>query len=309
MSQFDEYSADKYAEKLRSFINNKQEFPIEYTGLKDENNEEQSGVVAKNSAETVANLEKLANEKAKRAEANDSTLNERLQIAKDYKSFSDADIARLMGVSHDVVVRLWEEDVQVLGDITTLARVLDVPAIWLECGGQMHLPANSHIGVRVGQECFMYREFMYAKTIELVSSLPENSELDYAQAFIENQLRTNQSLSKIARRAGGRWQVMSGTLVFAPWISIEEPHHLACKLWPDEVEAMIAEELTTKTTVYGAWSSLKARCEAMGISKDQFPNIISLHKRLERKRNHSENINEITSSGNRKSDRNCIKMH
>ena len=308
MSQFDEYSADKYAEKLRSFINNKQEFPIGYTGLKDENNEKQSGVVAKNSAETIANLEKLANEKAKQAEANDSTLNERLQIAKDYKSFSDADIAGLMGVSHDVV-RLWEEDVQVPSDITTLARVLDVPAIWLECGGEMHLPANSHIGVRVGRESLMYRESLYAKTIELIPGIPRNSGLDYAQAFIEYQLTTNQSLSKIARRAGGRWQVMSGTLIFAPWVLIEQPHHVTCKLWPDEVETMIAEELATKTTVYGAWSSLKARCEALGISKDQFPSIISLHKRLERKRNHSKNINEITSSGNRKSDRNCIKMH
>lgn len=161
--------------------------------------------------------------------------------------------------------------------------MLDVPEIWLESGGEMHLPANSHIGVRVGRESLMYRESRYAKTIELIPGIPRNSDLDYAQAFIENQLRTNQSLSKIARRAGGSWQVMSGTLVFAPWISIEEPHHLACKFWPHEVEAMIAEELTTNTTVYGAWSSLKARCEALGISKDQFPNIISLHKRLERK--------------------------
>lgn len=307
MSQFDNYSAAKYVEGLRVFLKKKRQGFLVENGIFPESHTGKPGRAARYVDEAVEKLENEVNLKAEKSESVATTLGERIRIAKDYKKFSDADVAKYMGVSRELV-RLWSENTHVPGDIQKLAQVLDVPTVWLEFGGEMHLPANSHIGVRVGQENFMYRETLYAKTIELIPSIPEDAGLDYVQAFIEYQVNTDPASSKFARRAGGRWQVMNGTLVFAPWVPIEA-HQLTRRIWSHEVEAMIAEELSTKPSVYGAWASLRARCLAMGLTEDQFPRKISLHKRVEKERariaKYGLNLNQTIKSAVEK----CSKPH
>lgn len=280
MSYFDENTASKYVEKLLSFVSDKQIPNLESHENQAESIEKQSGTTKSYCAEEIEDLEKVVNEKAKRAEANDSTFEERLCIAKDYKRLNDADVEDLIKVDCDVI-RLRGEISHSSDEITRIARVLDVPAIWLQYGGEVHLPANSHIGVRVGKESFMYRESLYSKTIELYSNASENCDPDCVQALVEQQLENDQELSKISRRAGGQWRVVRGALIFVAWVKSEELHP-TCETWSDEVEAMIAEELSTKTTVYSAWLSLKARCEAMGLSKGKYPSNVELHKRREK---------------------------
>ena len=181
------------------------------------------------------------------------------------------------------MIRLRGEKSQSSDEITRIARVLDVPASWLQYGGEVNLPANSHIGVRVGKESFIYRESLYSKTIELYSNASENCEPGCVQALVEQQLENDQELSKISRRAGGRWKMVRGALIFVAWVK-SEGLHPTCGTWSDEVEAMIADELSTKTTVYSAWVSLKERCEAIGLSKGKYPSHVELHKRREKEK-------------------------
>ena len=282
MSQFDKYSAAEYVDSLRVFLNKKRQGFLVENGILPEGYTEKPGRAPRYVDEAVEKLENEVNLKSERAESVDITMGERIRIAKDYKGLSYGSIAKAIGVSHELV-RLWGQDIHVPSDIQKLAQALDVPALWLEYGGEMNLPANSHIGVRVGQECFMCRESLYTKTMEFILSIPKNTELNYAQAFIENKVNTTPILSKLARRAGGRWQIINGTLVFAPWVPIEA-YRLTRQKWSDEVEAIIEEELATKSSVCGAWTSLKNRCLAMGLTEDQFPKKISLHKRVERER-------------------------
>lgn len=275
MSQFDQHSGTAYKDKLCLFIANAAEL------LGDGICQKQSRQVEQFS-ESIEVLEKLVNAKAERAEASDSTMGERLQIAMAYKRLSNADIALSMAVSTHLV-ELWNNDAQRPSDLETLAHVLDVPRAWLELGSELNLPANSHIGVRVGAEVFACRESLYVKTLELVAKMPETFGVDAAQSLIEEELKTNQSFATTSRRAGGAWQVSSGTLIFVPWIRFERPHRFNDNYLSDEVEAIVNEELNTKATVYSAWCSIKSRCKAMHLAHEKFPSLISLHKRMEKK--------------------------
>ncbi|TCP11329.1 hypothetical protein [Simplicispira metamorpha] len=282
MSYFDENTASKYVEKMLSFVSDKQILNLEPHEIQAGSISQQSGTAKSYCAEKIDDLEKAVNAKAKRAEANDLTFEERLCIAKDYKRLNEADVEDLIRADCDVI-RLRGEKSQSSDEITRIARVLDVPAIWLQYGGEVHLPANSHIGVRVGKESFIYRESLYSKTIEFYSNLSENCDPDCAQALVEQQLENDQELSKISRRAGGQWKMVRGALIFVAWVK-SEGLHPTCGAWSDEVEAMIAEELSTKTTVYSAWLSLKARCEAIGIFKGKYPSNVELHKLIEKEK-------------------------
>jgi hypothetical protein len=155
--------------------------------------------------------------------------------------------------------------------------MLDVPLLWLEYGEISSLPANSHLGVRVGKEGLMYREMIREMTKEF---LLENSDMipwQHVQTIIEFKVMTETDFASAARRAGGRWQVVGDNLYFAPWIPLPD-RGLTRRYWSDEVEAMIEEELTLKPSVYAAWHSLKLRCEEKNLA---YPKMISLHKRIE----------------------------
>ena len=283
MSQFDKYSTSEYVDGLRVFLKKKREDILAEAGLLPPSPTYKPGRPGRRVDEAmVVQLEKEVNAKAAMTDAVDTTIGERIKLAIDYKSFSAAQVANAMGVSQELV-RLWGENVHRPGDIEELATVLDIPAAWLEFGGAQHLPANSHLGVRVGQESFECREFLYAKTLELIPSIPESAGLEYTQALIEYHVHTNPTLANLARKAGGRWQVLNERLVFAPWVPIE-PYQLNRQKWSDEIEAMVAEELSSKPSVYGAYASLKNRCEAMGLKPGQYPSRISLHKRVEKER-------------------------
>ena len=286
MSQFDCYTKAEYVEKMRLFLRKKKQgfllennlVPADYTPRK--------GRLPSYEEAPIAELELEVNLKAEKAEADGLKLGERLRIARDYQNISDAELGKQMGVSRELA-RLWGESVHKPACIAELAEFLKVPLAWLEYGGKAHLPANSHIGVRVGAESLACKEQLYAKTVELLSEIPEDADVEFAQAYIEWAIHNKDDLKNIARRAGGRWQAVGGTLLFAPWVPIAE-HGLSRRYWTDEVEAMIQEELATKPTVYGAWESLKQRCEAMGLTPDEFPRRISLHKRVEKERQRAE---------------------
>lgn len=282
MSQFDRYTKAEYVEGLRVFLKLKKKDFLTEHNLVPEGYVPRAGRLPGYSDGPVAELEAAVNAKAARAEAEGLSQGERIRIARDYAGMTDADIAKKVGVSRELV-RLWGENAHRPNRLPELAEVLNVPQSWLEFGGEVHLPANSHIGVRVGAEALVYREMLYSRTLELVAEIPEEADGAYAQAYIEWAILNKDDLRHVARRAGGRWQAVGGTLLFAPWVPIPE-HGITRRYWSDEVETIIQEELATKPSVYGAWKALETRCKAMGLTEDQYPKKISLHKRVEKER-------------------------
>lgn len=285
MSQFDNYTTSGYVESLRQFLGMKKRNFQRDAGLAPADTQRR-GRLPSYPEEAIANLESQVNAKAARAEATDSTLGERFQIARDYKGFTDASVSREMGVSRELV-RRWGLDINKPSDLPRLAEVLDVPEAWLESGDPKFLPANSHVGVRVGEAAMDFREQLYGMTTVVLADLPENASDSEAQAFLERAVFSRPWLAEAARRSGGRWQIVQGALLFAPWVPIAE-HGLTRRYWSDTVEAMIQEELASKPSVYAAWHSLKARCEAMNMNEDEYPKLISLHKRIEKERMRAE---------------------
>jgi transcriptional regulator with XRE-family HTH domain len=286
MSQFDRYTVTEYVEALRSFLDiSKRNFLREY-GFVEDADAQRKGRLPKYPEEPIKALEKAANEKAARAEALDTTVGERYRIARDYLGLTDAQVARDMGVSRELV-RRWGADIHRPNVMTQLAELLNVPQAWLEDGGEENLPANSHIGVRVAEEALQWREQLFGLTQAVVADLPDTADESYAQAYIEWAVANKFEMARAARRAGGRWQIVSNTLLFSPWVPIPE-HGLSKRFWSDDVEAIIQEELAAKPSVYGAWEAMRARCEAMGLGPDAYPKRISLFKRAEKERARAE---------------------
>lgn len=278
MSMFDAYTAGERRELYRAFLalpkgSYKKEMGFNQTGARGKRYPE----------EAMAALETEVNLKAARAEAPDTTIGERYLIARDYQGMSNAQVAREMGVSRELA-RRWGEDTNQPTNVARLAELLKVPEAWLRDGGDACLPADSHVGVRVGAEADEVREALYGMTSAIHADLPEDASEDELRVFIEKAIFEKAWLAKAARQAGGRWQATGGLLMFSPWTPIPE-HGLTRRNWSDEVETMIEEELSTKHSTYAAWHSLKERCEAKGL---EFPKLISLHKRVERERLRTE---------------------
>ncbi|MBK3779897.1 helix-turn-helix transcriptional regulator [Paraburkholderia aspalathi] len=287
MSQFDRYTTTEYVEALRKFLNVSKKNFLREAGFVENPDEPRKGRLPRYSTEPLSFLERLVNEKAARCEAKDTTIGERFRLARDYKGLSDAQLARELGVSRELV-RRWGADMNRPSSVEQLATLLDVPVQWLEVGGEEFLAANSYLGVRVGEEAKVWREKLYALTLAILDEVPENDDPAYLQAYMEWAVFNKPEMAQAARRAGGRWHFLPGLQdpLFAPWIPIEE-HEFGRRLWSDEVEAIINEELA-RNTVYGAHAALKARCEAMGLGPDEYPKRISLHKRIEKERNRVE---------------------
>lgn len=286
MSQFDRYTKTEYVEAMRKFLGlNKRNF-LKTAGFIENPDVPRKGRLNRYPDAPIREMEAQVNAKAARCEAADSTFGERFTIARDYLGLTDAQISREVGISREMV-RRWGLSIGKPTDMPTVADLLNVPLAWLEEGGETNLPANSHLGVRVGDEAMNWREQLFGMIQEVIAEIPDSADESYAQAYIELAVFQRFELAQAARRAGGRWQVINGTLLFSPWVPIED-HGLARRYWSDEVEAMIQEELATKPTVYGAWMALKKRCEAMGLSENQYPRRISLHKRVEKERLRAE---------------------
>lgn len=285
MSQFDRYTTTEYVEGLRVFLNMKKQGFLQEAGLVRRKPGEHKGRLPGYPAEAVVALEDAVNAKAARCEATDTTLGERLRLARDYLGLGDAQIARQLGVSRELV-RRWGENIHYPTPerLVQLAEALNVPEAWLVNGGGHNLSANSHIGVRVGEEAKTWREHLYSLELQVIAEIPDDADVAYAQAYIEDAVFSRPDLVQAARCAGGRWQSVGAALLFAPWVPIPE-HGLSRRYWSDEVEAMIQEEMATKPSVYGAWHALKKRCEALGL---EYPKLISLHKRVEKERERAE---------------------
>jgi hypothetical protein len=241
-------------------------------------------------AQTAVNqIEVLVNQKALRVEAIDTSLGERIKLARDYAFKSDTDIGRNLKVSRELV-RRWGLDLNRPTDLPALANELDVPYEWLASGGEMALKANSTLGVRVGAEALMYREKLLALTRQAIVEL--NLDIVDSQLagllHLEKLVFENPEMASLARKAGGRWLTFDGTLVFAPWVPIQK-WELTRRKWSDDVEAIIEEELgKAGQSVYKAWAQLCLRCKMMGLAEDEFPRRITLFKRVNKERNRTE---------------------
>lgn len=324
MSQFDRYTNPEYIEALRVFLKRgKRDFlqeegffisdelyAAQYAALPVEEQRKQFaalkldrvGRLSKYPEHAIARVEQQANEKAALAESPQASLGERYRIARDYLGLGDVDVAAKMGVSRELV-RRWGENISKPSNPEELSNYLQVPLAWLIEGGESHLPANSHIGVRVGDEQKLYKEELYALTLGVVGDLPEEADEAYGLAYIEWAVHNQPNLSRLARRAGGRWQVLNGILLFAPWVPIP-PHGLSRRYWCDEVENIVQEELAKPQSVFRAWANVRDRCVAKGYSAEEFPKRISLHKRVEAERKRAESfgvdLNDVIADAVRK---------
>jgi transcriptional regulator with XRE-family HTH domain len=281
MSQFESNHTSRYVQNLRKFLKIKKDKFSIVAGLRSEPN--RKGRLPTVTNEAISALEDAANQKAARCEIVNTTMGYRYRLARDYAGYTDSDVAREFGVSRELV-RRWGIGLNRPTKIAKLAEYLDVPVEWLEHGDVNSLPANSHIGARVGKEAISYREEIYGMTILALASLSDEASSGDIQMYIENIVMANLSLSEAARCAGGRWQLVNDNLYFAPWISLPQPG-LSRRYWSDEVEAIIEEELAKKQSVYAAWHAIKSRCEIAGFD---YPKMITLHKRLEKSRKWSE---------------------
>jgi DNA-binding transcriptional regulator YiaG len=278
----------EYVEALRVFLGISKANFLRDAGFVDEPAAGRRGRLPRYKEEPIAALEEQVNAKSARCEAPDSTTGERLRLARDFAGLTDADIARHLDVSRELV-RRWGVDMHKPSKMDELVELLDVPKVWLEEGGEEHLPAFSHLGVRVGAEAAFWRDQLRALTRSVIPEIPENEEFQYFQAYIEWTVLNRPAMALAARRAGGRWQVVEGVadVMFAPWVPIPE-HGLSRRFWSDEVEAIIDEELVSQPSVYGAHRAMEERCIAMGLPKDKYPTRISLHKRVEKERLRAE---------------------
>jgi transcriptional regulator with XRE-family HTH domain len=283
MSQFDTNQKSKYVEFLRKFLNMKKQNFKATAGLKTNSN--RKGRLPTYPEEAIKALENAVNAKAGLCEIGTTTVGERYILARDYKGYTDAHVAREFGVSRELI-RRWGIGLNQPTKISKLAKFLDVPEVWLAHGDAKSLPADSHIGVRVGDEARRYREELYSMTVTVIADLPEESSTAEMQVFIENTVMTQSWLVEAARRAGGRWQVVFDHLYFAPWVPFPATE-LTRRYWSDEVEEIIREELINQRSVYAAWHAVKERCESKGW---KYPKMISLHKRNEKDR---ERINKF----------------
>lgn len=178
-------------------------------------------------------LEQAVNQLARRCEDSDTHFHERLSFACAYVGLSDAALGKKLGVYRRVTSD-WRYGSSRPTDIDRLAEVLHVPAGWLQYGGEGNLPASSHVGIRVGDEASQYREQLYAVTLDALQDVSDDAQFDVVNAVFGETLLKDPVRAKLSRRAGGRWLISRGRLVFVSWRSFDEqavtgpPLHHAC---------------------------------------------------------------------------------
>lgn len=276
MSQFFAYSQAAYVHQMRRFLGQRhpaQELLVRHRP------EGSQGRAPNYPPEVVAVLEQAVNDKAATCEAADTAFCERLQWACDYAGVKDSALARALGVSRQLVSG-WKRGAYHPARLDALAEELNVSRAWLQHGGEHSLLACSHIGARVGEEGLKYREELYGGTLEAIEDVLEEQDEYQVNACLEQIVLEDARLSRLARRAGGRWLLRDGAMLFVPWVPIYK-HELTHRHWPDEVEAIIDEELERHGTVYAAWQAIKQCCKDKGLA---YPQKISLYKRVEKSR-------------------------
>ena len=286
MSQFDHPLDTEYVDNMRQFLKEaKYQFLLKFgfTTI----DRDKRGRLPKYSLDAVQRVEKAFNEKAKIAEQSQS-IGQRIGLALSYFQENKEDSARRLGVTTEAL-RRWLEELSkpAQADKEKMAQALNVPQAWLETGDASCLPANSALGVRVGQEALDCRQILRSMTMNIINDLyKEKVDYSYAQALIEWTVFNTPEIAQIARKAGGRWQICTpkyineGKFVFAPWVPLPESD-LKRRFWSDEVEAVIDEELRIgkNHSVYEAYQNMEKKF--MG-TQTSFPQRISLYKRIEK---------------------------
>lgn len=280
MTMFDARSEHRYCANLRRFLKMSFDEFLDAAGLPPQT---RSGKPLRYPRAAVQCLEALVNAKAAECESTKTSVARRLRIAMDYQHMSDAVLGRALGVSR-AAVSLWVsgKNEPAAHRVDLMAQVLDVPVDWLILGDAECLPADSHIGVRVGTEAKLWRLELREITKDLVGGL---SDEDAFNEFVEQLCADSYPFRSASRRAGGRWLATEGDLVFAQWHPLV-PEKLQRRYWPDPVEAKL-EDLSGQdgATTIAVWRQLKAWCDQQGY---QCPKPITLYQRARKLREHSK---------------------
>lgn len=295
MSRFHHINQAQYIDGLRRFMNEPKAGFLVRAGFVEEGKQATGRVKGGYCEQALERLEQRVNEKSRyaNAEPEQSDLGTRIALARDYSSMTNADIAKGMGASREMV-RRWIANLNrpAIKRLPEMAEFLSVPVDWLEYGTSDDLPANSHLGLLVGKANEKSRETLFVLTERVVQELfasefepyiVNRSNEDFVRLYIEHEVFNRADMAVLARAAGGRWQMLNGRLFFAPWEPMAMPERTR-QQWTDEVEKLISKLLNTSHSVYAAWNELAKRCEKLGYTKDQFPKRITLHKRMERER-------------------------
>jgi hypothetical protein len=280
MSQFDKHTTSQFVEAMRLFLGIKKEGFLKEYGFISKDFILSAGRPPRFNEAAVEALISKMNEKAQWAESGLTSLGERIYIARNYMSMTDASIGKKLGVSREMV-RLWRNDVNAPKDIATLATTLNVPTSWLARGCQEDLPPNTHIGVRLGDESLACREQLKALTLRAFATIDKETDLSSIQRQLESAVYLNKDMATVARRAGGRWQHDGKNLVFSPWVPIQK-RELVRRYWSDEIEAIIKAALAKNKSIYAAWLAIEKQCNDLGIDASMYPTEIALYKRKEK---------------------------
>jgi hypothetical protein len=217
MAFFDEQIETKYVEALRAFLAVQKKGFLKGAGLVQNPSEKQRrGRNLHYPTDSIVALEFSVNEKSRRCEAADTTFSERYLLARDYQSMSNAQVGRALNVSRELA-RRWGKNINRPTCTTEIANLFKIPEAWLTKGNEINLPANSHIGVRVGDEAEKWREQLYILVLGIISELPDEANVIDAQKYIEQSIMTRPLLAQAARRAGGQWKILGGKLSFREW--------------------------------------------------------------------------------------------
>jgi len=287
MSQFDSHKKVQYIDTLRSFLGiSKAEFQQKFSLY----SEDASNVQPRRDRNValISLLEENANKKAARVEAPDTDFAERYNLAKSYMRLFDSDVARAMQVSREWA-RSWGTGKAHPTDMEKLSIVVQAPLAWLRDGNVDVLPANSTLGLRVGAENLEWRRALFDMTQAVLAELDATLDDDFLQAHLEWAVFYKPQMAHAARRAGGRWQVSDGQLVFAPWVPLQPKKPKQADLpWSDEIEAIIQEELENNKRPTIAGQRIKERCLALGYSEEECPKQVTVFKRAAKKKAHIE---------------------
>lgn len=252
MSMLDSHNQAQYIASLLKFLRVSQEYLLQEAGV----TKLGAGQREQSASSEVSALENLVNIKAERCETVDTTLGERIKLARDYVGLSSKQISHRMGVSLELVEQ-WVNGLHIPNDevLMRLAEVLNAPITWLQQGGAANLAADSHLGVRVGGVDLKYREELYSMTLNILAKEASSEDPEQVIGILATALQTNKEMCNVARKAGGRWEVKDGQISFFSWDS-RELESVKCGCLTNQIEVLVNEEPGRKPIEYGAWKIL-----------------------------------------------------
>lgn len=278
MTMFDARSVHRYCANLRRFLKMSYDEFLDAAGLPAQT---RSGKPRRYPRAAVEYLEGLVNAKAAECEGTDTDFARRLRLAMDYKHMSDAVLGRALGVSR-AAVSLWGsgKNEPAAHRVDLIAQVLEVPVDWLMLADVDCLPADSHLGVRVGDAAVFWRDELRSMTNDLAGNQADE---EVFNANVERLCVESSEVRQAARRAGGRWLLIAGELMLVQWQALE-PEGLQRRYWSDEVEDKLEEiSCDTELSLIARWRELKRWCDSRGY---ECPKPITLYKRADKFRVH-----------------------